>query len=126
MDVVRYAWGVCVVQSAVQQHWPMGGRSERGQSGRHRDGHAGHARPINRLVQESEGDLSGGGGCTGGRLSFLHPETGEPARGNNKGSMFLVWHPFGRGAMQTSYVERDALMACNDDPLLPVKAVSSF
>lgn len=63
---------------------------------------------------------------TGGRLSFLHPETGEPARGNNKGSMFLVWHPFGRGAMQTSYVERDALMACNDDPLLPVKVASSF
>lgn len=110
-----------MVQSAVQQHWPMGGRSERGQSGRHRDGHAGHG-----WFKKAKATCQKVVVVTGGRLSFLHPETGEPARGNNKGSMFLVWHPFGRGAMQTSYVERDALMACNDDPLLPVKAVSSF
>lgn len=32
----------------------------------------------------------------GGRLSFVDPVTEKPANGNNKGSMFLVFHPFGR------------------------------
>lgn len=48
---------------------------------------------------------------TGGRLSFINPETGLPVNGNNKGSMLLIWHPFGRGALQVSHVDRDELLA---------------
>ncbi len=47
----------------------------------------------------------------GGRISFLDPVTGKPAAGNNKGSMFLIWHPFGRTAPVVSHVPRDELMA---------------
>lgn len=48
---------------------------------------------------------------TGGRLSFINPETGLPVNGNNKGSMLIIWHPFGRGALQVSHVDRDELLA---------------
>lgn len=48
---------------------------------------------------------------TGGRLSFLDPETGKPTAGNNKGSMFLIWHPFAKGKLQVSHVARDELIA---------------
>lgn len=48
---------------------------------------------------------------TGGRISFLDPVTGKPAAGNNKGSMFLIWHPFGRTAPIVSHVDRDTLLA---------------
>jgi phage N-6-adenine-methyltransferase len=47
----------------------------------------------------------------GGRISFLDPETGKPAAGNNKGSMFLIWHPFGRSPLFVSHVWRDDLLA---------------
>lgn len=47
----------------------------------------------------------------GGRISFLDPETGKPANGNNKGSMFLIWHPFGRMPLFVSHVWRDQLLA---------------
>lgn len=47
----------------------------------------------------------------GGRLSFIDPTTGKPAAGNNKGSMFLIWHPFGRTAVQYSHIERDQMLA---------------
>lgn len=47
----------------------------------------------------------------GGRLSFLDPVTGKPAAGNNKGSMFLIWHPFGRGGPAVTHIERDELLA---------------
>ena len=47
----------------------------------------------------------------GGRISFLDPVTGKPAAGNNKGSMFLIWHPFGRTTPVVSHVQRDELMA---------------
>lgn len=47
----------------------------------------------------------------GGRLAFINPVTNEPAKGNNKGSMFLVFHPYGRPCEpRYSHVERDALM----------------
>lgn len=48
---------------------------------------------------------------TGGRISFISPETGKPAAGNNKGSMFIIWHPYGRGKLQVSHVDRDELLA---------------
>lgn len=48
---------------------------------------------------------------TGGRVSFINPETGLPVNGNNKGSMLIIWHPFGRGALQVSHVDRDELLA---------------
>ncbi len=48
---------------------------------------------------------------TGGRLSFLDPETGKPVAGNNKGSMFLIWDPFARCKLQVSHVSRDELIA---------------
>jgi len=47
----------------------------------------------------------------GGRLSFLDPESGKPTAGNNKGSMFLIWHPFGKGKLAVSHVDRDSLIA---------------
>lgn len=47
----------------------------------------------------------------GGRISFLNPETGKPAAGNNKGSKLLIWHPFGRTAPIVSHVHRDDLLA---------------
>lgn len=48
---------------------------------------------------------------TGGRLAFLDPETGKPTGGNNKGSMFLIWHPFAKGKLVVSHVDRDQMMA---------------
>jgi phage N-6-adenine-methyltransferase len=47
----------------------------------------------------------------GGRISFLDPETGKPAAGNNKGSKLLIWHPYGRTAPIVSHVYRDELLA---------------
>lgn len=47
----------------------------------------------------------------GGRISFLNPETGKPAAGNNKGSKLLIWHPFGRTASIVSHVHRYELLA---------------
>lgn len=46
----------------------------------------------------------------GGRISFLDPETGKPAAGNNKGSKLLIWHPYGRTAPIVSHVYRDILL----------------
>ncbi|MCU8034409.1 MULTISPECIES: phage N-6-adenine-methyltransferase [unclassified Shewanella] len=47
----------------------------------------------------------------GGRLSFIDPVTGKPANGNNKGSMFLVFQPFGKPCMPIyKHVERDQLL----------------
>ena len=48
---------------------------------------------------------------TGGRLAFLDPETGKPTGGNNKGSMFLIWHPFAKGRLTVSHIDRDQMMA---------------
>lgn len=46
-----------------------------------------------------------------GRLAFINPETGQPVGGNNKGSVFLIFDPYGRsGAPRRTYVERDQLM----------------
>lgn len=47
----------------------------------------------------------------GGRISFLDPETGKPAAGNNKGSKLLIWHPYGRSPLFVSHVWRDQLLA---------------
>lgn len=46
---------------------------------------------------------------TGGRISFIHPETNQEIKGNTKGSMFLIfkpWHPTG-SSIVTTYVERE-------------------
>ena len=59
----------------------------------------------------------------GGRISFLDPVTGKPAAGNNKGSMFLIWHPFGRTAPMVSHVQRDELMAKGRELLAQKPAV---
>ena len=48
---------------------------------------------------------------TGGRLAFVSPETGKPVGGNNKGSMFLIWHPFAKGDLIVKHVDRDYLIA---------------
>lgn len=53
----------------------------------------------------------------GGRLSFIDPSTGKPAAGNKKGSMFLIWHPFGRTKVQYSHIERDELLAAGRELL---------
>lgn len=47
---------------------------------------------------------------TGGRIAFRHPVTGLPVRGNTKGSMFLIWHPYGRSKPVTKYLERRTLL----------------
>ena len=47
---------------------------------------------------------------TGGRLAFINPETKQPVGGNNKGSMFLIWHPFSRGDLIVKHVHRSELI----------------
>ncbi|MGL6124626.1 MAG: phage N-6-adenine-methyltransferase [Shewanella sp.] len=47
----------------------------------------------------------------GGRLSFVDPVTEKPANGNNKGSMFLVFHPFGRPCdPRYQHIDRDEML----------------
>lgn len=47
-----------------------------------------------------------------GRLAFINPETGKPVGGNSKGSIFLIFDPYGRQSPpRRSYIERDQLMA---------------
>lgn len=47
-----------------------------------------------------------------GRLAFINADTGLPVSGNNKGSLLLVFDPFGRpGNPRRTHVERDVLMA---------------
>lgn len=53
----------------------------------------------------------------GGRLSFIDPSTGKPAAGNNKGSMFIIWHPFGRTPVRYSHIERDEMLAAGRELL---------
>lgn len=46
----------------------------------------------------------------GGRIAFINAATKKPVKGNNKGSMFLIFRPLLLGAMQTTYADRDALL----------------
>lgn len=47
-----------------------------------------------------------------GRLAFINPETGKPVSGNSKGSIFLIFDPFGRQQLpRRTYVARDELLA---------------
>lgn len=46
----------------------------------------------------------------GGRIAFINAATKKPVKGNNKGSMFLIFRPLMLGAMQTTYADRDALL----------------
>lgn len=46
-----------------------------------------------------------------GRLAFVNNETGKPVSGNNKGSQFLIFDPYGRQTPpRRTYIERDQLM----------------
>ena len=46
-----------------------------------------------------------------GRLAFVNSETGLPVSGNNKGSKFLIFDPYGRQSPpRRTYIERDELM----------------
>lgn len=47
----------------------------------------------------------------GGRLSFLHPETGKEIKGNNKGSMVAVFDPWVQGLV-TRQVSLDLIREC--------------
>lgn len=47
---------------------------------------------------------------TGGRLSFMHPATGQKIAGNTKGSMFVVFSP-STSPLITRYINRDELLA---------------
>lgn len=47
---------------------------------------------------------------TGGRISFVRADTCQVVNGNSKGSMLLVWHPAGRGAGITKYIDREELI----------------
>ncbi|MGB5856738.1 MAG: phage N-6-adenine-methyltransferase [Oceanisphaera sp.] len=47
-----------------------------------------------------------------GRIAFINSETRKPVSGNNKGSKFLIFDPYGRPCQpRRTYVERDQLMA---------------
>lgn len=50
----------------------------------------------------------------GGRISFLHPETGEEVKGNNKGSMVAVFDPFMQGFV-TRQVSLDFVRECGNE-----------
>ncbi|WP_249961113.1 phage N-6-adenine-methyltransferase [Histophilus somni] len=47
----------------------------------------------------------------GGRINFIHPETGEEVKGNNKGSMVAVFDPFIQGFV-TRQVSLDFVKKC--------------
>lgn len=53
----------------------------------------------------------------GGRLAFIDPVSGKPAAGNNKGSMFIIWHPFGKASVQYSHIDRYEMLAAGRDIL---------
>lgn len=68
-----------------------------------------------------------------GRLAFVNPETGKPVGGNNKGSIFLIFDPFGRQSPpRRSYVERGKLLAdgatlmTKQDLLFPFRPLASL
>jgi phage N-6-adenine-methyltransferase len=47
-----------------------------------------------------------------GRLAFINAASGEPVSGNNKGSLLLIFDPYGRqGNPRRSYITRDELLA---------------
>lgn len=47
-----------------------------------------------------------------GRIAFLNPETGQPVSGNSKGSLLLIFDPYGRQSPpRRTYIERDQLLA---------------
>lgn len=46
----------------------------------------------------------------GGRLSFLNPESGLAINGNNKGSIFLIWHPEDAGEQVIKHITRAELL----------------
>lgn len=46
-----------------------------------------------------------------GRIAFINPDTGNPVGGNSKGSIFLIFDPYGRQSPpRRSYVERSQLL----------------
>lgn len=47
---------------------------------------------------------------TGGRIAFINAATGKPVKGNNKGSMFLIWRAY-MCSHHIYYVDRDLMMA---------------
>lgn len=47
-----------------------------------------------------------------GRISFINPQTGKKAGGNDRPSMVIIWHPNGGNfPVETNYVTRDSLVA---------------
>lgn len=52
----------------------------------------------------------------GGRLSFVRADSGVKVNGNNKGSMFIVWHPARTGLGATiKTISRDELFSRGKD-----------
>lgn len=51
-----------------------------------------------------------------GRISFINPVTGKRVPGNNRPSVFFIWHPVSRrrGSIITRYVTRDSLLSGDD------------
>lgn len=47
---------------------------------------------------------------TSGRIAFINADTGKPVKGNNKGSMFLVWRAY-MCSHSVYYIDRDLMMA---------------
>ncbi len=52
---------------------------------------------------------------TRGRLAFINAATGKPASGNNKGSLFLIWHPRCRHECIFTQITRKELYARGAD-----------
>ncbi|MGT7960425.1 phage N-6-adenine-methyltransferase [Escherichia coli] len=52
---------------------------------------------------------------TRGRLAFINAATGKPASGNNKGSLFLIWHPRCRHECIFTQITRKELYARGTD-----------
>lgn len=46
---------------------------------------------------------------TGGRLTFIHPESGKAVAGNTKGSMFVIFRP-SKMPSSVRLIDRDELI----------------
>ncbi|MCT7656130.1 phage N-6-adenine-methyltransferase [Oceanimonas sp. NS1] len=103
--------GGCMVQPALFRHWSVGRACHHAAARWHWHRHAGDGRHLGGLVLPSicsAAARSAKSWLVGWRSSM---PSGEPVGGSNKGSLLLIFDPFGRpGIPRRSYVTRAELL----------------